>query len=105
MLEKHIVAGTEGGQACIASVGPAETVLRTFSVAKIDIFACDAFRWKGVAFVQSETALHIRRSYLAQMLGFNIAREIFRIDEMVARIHITVMLHDEIASASGSIST
>ena len=105
MFEEHVVAGTEGGQACVASVGPAEAVFRAFSVTKVDIFACDAFRWKGVAFVQSETALHIRRSYLAQMLGFDIAGEIFRIDEMVARIHITVMLHDEIASASGSIST
>ena len=33
-----------------------------------------------------------------------VAGKIFRIYEMVARIHITVMFHNEIAAASGSIS-
>ena len=43
MLEEHVVAGAEGRQAGVSAISLAETMLGTFSVAEIDIFACKAF--------------------------------------------------------------
>lgn len=105
MLEEHVVAGAEGRQAGVSAISLAETMLGTFSVAEIDIFACDALRRKGVTFVKSETMLQVRRGNLAKMPRFYISCEIFRIDEMIAGIHVSVMLHYEIAAACGCIGT
>jgi len=59
VFEEHVVAGAEGREAGVATVGLAETMLRAFSVTDVGIFTGEASGRKGIALVQSEAPLHI----------------------------------------------
>lgn len=65
------------------------------SVAEVKIFAHKALARQRIPFLGTELKLAGQSSHLRQRSGIHIAEIILRVDEMVAGIHIPIMLHHE----------
>ena len=99
VFEKHFIALAKCVQPCLTVLGFVETVFRAFSVTGKIPLAAQAFSRQAIAFCQSETCLRLRSHHGLEIVIFNIAEQIFRIDEMVAGVQVSVVLYNGIAPA------
>ena len=72
-----------------------EAVLRTFTVAGKEIPALQALRRESVALGKAETDAFFGGVYLLESMFFDVAKQVLRIHEVIAGIHIAVVLHHE----------
>ena len=56
-------------------------------------------QWQGVALLDSECHGPVAAGEVPEIVRGNVAELVLRIDEVVADIHVSVMLHDNVASA------
>ncbi len=76
-----------------------EAVFRTFAPAREVVFAAQAFGRQGVALRQAEVAAFFRAVDLRQGRLADIAQQVFRVDEVVARIDVAVVLDNQRVAA------
>ena len=98
MRIEHVISVAQGIQAGLAGLCPVEPVFRTFTVAGKEVFALHTFVWKPVPFLYPEFHLLVGGHHLPQVLFVDIAQKVFRVDEVVARVQIPVVLYDGIAA-------
>ena len=75
-------------------------VLGASAVAQLPHIAAQALARQGIAFVDAELDRLGRRHHCGQIVFVDIAQKVLGIHEMVAAVHIAVVLHHRIAAAS-----
>ena len=107
VAEEHLVASAKGVEAgldpyaatTVMRLVGVEPVLRTLAIAGEKPFAAQTFGGELVALVDSESGLLVGMHHLSNGLVGDVAQKIVLIDKMVARVKVTVVLDDGIASA------
>ena len=71
-----------------------ETMFRTFTMTCEMIAASKTLGCEAIAFLQTECKTLMGVVHILEMSVIDVAKKIFRIYEMVARIYITIMLNN-----------
>jgi hypothetical protein len=104
MCEEEFQARAEIVMPRIAVTGEDEPVLRTAPIAKRPNLATLALWSERIALVVPELALFRRRDELQQMLFMDVAQPVTRLDEMIARVNIAIVLQSWTIAASRGVN-
>ena len=92
MFEEGFVAGAKIVQSCFSIRSFNKSIARTFAIAGELYLALSAIARQRILFGIPEVSLLRRRDQFYQVLLLDIAQEELRLNKVVARIEVTVML-------------
>src|SRR5690348_3734135 len=93
VVEEHFVSGAQVIQAGFAVGSANEAMLGTFTVAGKAHVAFAAVARKGIALIEAELHLLRRGDHRCQRILHDVAEPVFRIDKVIARVEIAIVLH------------